>query len=425
MSINFSIFHEELLLIYSPELISPEQVQHVLDAEGVWTIRKTFALKKQQQRINFIPSDQTTEYNDILTQLTFCIGQLVNDYIHLDSDVFDTSNNFFIVPTMPFDTRLFIANNNISIIGKIDELVNSDVYIGGQHTGPGYLPIDDYELLIKAFPTSWELKQYARARISMILNEYFDDTETFINKYQKYLARKTKIVETSSDRINQNQVHDTPSAIFESKLYKLEQFVTLLEDFRNRLNYGVYSEKQWQPYINDIICFIFPKYMFSKREIQFERIDSVEDPKDRQPDFILIDVNGFVDVMEIKSPDIQILSSSPSYRNNHIPKHELSGAIQQIEKYLYCLNQAVEKNVDLINKKCAGLLPAEMKIRIINPQGLLVIGRSNTLNPQQTRDFELIKRQYKNIIEIMTYDDILKRIENIVFALRDTDYSLE
>lgn len=32
-------------------------------------------------------------------------------------------------------------------------------------------------------------------------------------------------------------------------------------------------------------------------------------------------------------------------------------------------------------------------------------------------DFELIRRQYKHIAEIMSYDDLLQRIDNIIAAL--------
>jgi len=34
---------------------------------------------------------------------------------------------------------------------------------------------------------------------------------------------------------------------------------------------------------------------------------------------------------------------------------------------------------------------------VVNHQGILLLGRSNNFNEQQKRDFELIKRQYKNI----------------------------
>ena len=45
------------------------------------------------------------------------------------------------------------------------------------------------------------------------------------------------------------------------------------------------------------------------------------------------------------------------------------------------------------------------------------MGRSNHFNRQQKDDFELIKRQYKHIAEIMTYDDLIQRIDNIIAAL--------
>ena len=45
------------------------------------------------------------------------------------------------------------------------------------------------------------------------------------------------------------------------------------------------------------------------------------------------------------------------------------------------------------------------------------MGRSDSFNRQQKDDFELIKRQYKHIAEIMTYDDLMQRIDNIIAAL--------
>lgn len=46
------------------------------------------------------------------------------------------------------------------------------------------------------------------------------------------------------------------------------------------------------------------------------------------------------------------------------------------------------------------------------------MGRSDQFNSQQMDDFELIKRQYKHIAEIMTYDDLVQRIDNITAALQ-------
>ena len=95
---------------------------------------------------------------------------------------------------------------------------------------------------------------------------------------------------------------------------------------------------------------------------------------------------------------------------------ELSGTIQQIEKYIYCLNSSDKAKEDVSNKLRSSL-PNGLNIQIVNPQGILILGRSNELNEQQTKDFELIKRQYKHIADIMTYDDLLFRLDNIVKSL--------
>lgn len=47
------------------------------------------------------------------------------------------------------------------------------------------------------------------------------------------------------------------------------------------------------------------------------------------------------------------------------------------------------------------------------------MGRSEGLNKQQLEDFELIKRQFRNIVDILTYDDLMMRIETILKQLED------
>ena len=64
-------------------------------------------------------------------------------------------------------------------------------------------------------------------------------------------------------------------------------------------------------------------------------------------------------------------------------------------------------------------MPKGIVPQVVNPQGILLLGRSNNFNEQQARDFELIKRQYKNVADIMTYDDLVARFERIILALSD------
>ena len=175
-------------------------------------------------------------------------------------------------------------------------------------------------------------------------------------------------------------------------------------------------EKVWQERIHNILQLLYPQYIYSAREVCFKGIDK----KDKQPDFILVDTNGFIDILEIKKPDVQLLTKQASYRNNYVPVRELSGAVQQIEKYIYCLN-SIEKSQKAVIEKLRDGLPDGVDPQVVSPKGMLLIGRSKDFNEQQTRDFEIIKRQYKNIADIMTYDDLLNRINNIVFSLEMKD----
>jgi hypothetical protein len=58
------------------------------------------------------------------------------------------------------------------------------------------------------------------------------------------------------------------------------------------------------------------------------------------------------------------------------------------------------------------------------PKAMLILGRdrkadgSPALEPAQLSDLEVIKRKYANMIDIITYDDLLRRLENIIVSLK-------
>ena len=39
------------------------------------------------------------------------------------------------------------------------------------------------------------------------------------------------------------------------------------------------------------------------------------------------------------------------------------------------------------------------------------MGRENNLSKDQKNDFEVVKRKYKNVIDILSYDDLLQRLK--------------
>lgn len=172
-----------------------------------------------------------------------------------------------------------------------------------------------------------------------------------------------------------------------------------------------YSEKQWQKEILQIVQILFPKYIRVFEEVH---IRDVYSGSNKRLDYMLLDSNGNIDIIEIKKPFDNCLVSPTKYRNNYVPKKELSGTIMQIEKYIYFLNKWGIDGEDKLTTKYQSVLPQNLRVRIVNPLGIIIMGRENLLNKDQIDDLEIIKRKYRNIVDIISYDDLLNRLQLII-----------
>ena len=82
----------------------------------------------------------------------------------------------------------------------------------------------------------------------------------------------------------------------------------------------------------------------------------------------------------------------------------------QIEKYIFWLNKSGRTGELLLNKDYADKLPTGLNIKITNPSGIIIMGRSLFMSEEQKDDFEVIRRKYKNVVDIITYDDLLNSL---------------
>jgi len=389
LTISFEKANKDLILCYSPAMGTGELTDRLSLGEKVW-IKHTFVVDKSLLR--------NSDESDFEDTLRFCIGSVDDSYTLLNPKVINTDHKFFFSNDIKLKPSMFVAYRNISILRKIDALVERDIYVGGSWDARGGMPFEVYQSLIKSFPKTAELDKYANCRIAICIKEFFPECDKYDQIYERFLAKKKH----------------THSVLSKKDEIELAQFSAALEELKQLLNNseGI-SEADWQIRIYDILQLLYPKYIFCTREITFSGIDGY----DKRPDFVLVDANGYVDILEIKKPDVQILTKQASYRNNYVPVREFSGAIQQIEKYIFCMTSIEKSQREVINKLSA-LLPEAFTPEIVNPQGILIAGRSKGFNPQQKRDFELIKRQYKHVADIMTYDDLVARFENIVTSLK-------
>jgi hypothetical protein len=86
----------------------------------------------------------------------------------------------------------------------------------------------------------------------------------------------------------------------------------------------------------------------------------------------------------------------------------------QVEKYIFHLSKWGRDGEREILKKRKAELPPDFEIKVTNPQAMIILGRDKDFTGEQKFDFEIIKRKYANIIDIMTYDDLLRRLDNII-----------
>ncbi|HVU06617.1 MAG TPA: Shedu immune nuclease family protein [Candidatus Paceibacterota bacterium] len=301
---------------------------------------------------------------------------------------------------MDITDRFFVVASDISIFKKIAEVVSEDIYIGGD--APTSLPESEFRKLLKDFPNPYEVKKYVHARIGSVLSNYYDSASDVEEKYDRYMNKRKSV--KSEDLLE------------EFKQDELVKYQTLLDRLQVMLERETaYNEKQWQNEILDIILLLYPKYLFAFKEAP---VRDAYNEKDRQLDFLLVDANGSIDIVEIKRPLGKQIITQGKYRDNHIPLRDLSGTVMQIEKYIFHLNKSGKKGEEKLTEKYKDKLPKDFKIKIINPCGMIIMGRDNDLSTAQKEDLEVVKRKYKSVIDIITYDDLLRRLKAMIAAIK-------
>ena len=351
---------------------------------------KPFFLKKS----NLIKQFKNLE--DLDCQFKF--GVLDREYYKVDKSILGIRNNFYIYKDLKLEKKTFVTYYQISIFKHIDKLINESIFLGGQNKNA--ISYRDFEKILIQFPNTIEREKYCQARISAILGSYFKSRLDSKTEYEKYMNKKKSFHGDSLSKIFKN--------------YEKEKYVIILDKLIDMMGKeNQYNEKQWQEEIIEILCLIFPKYFKALKKVKIK--DSYSENKKRELDYLLIDSDGYIDIVEIKRPlGYQIISEKPTYRGNHCPIRELSGTVMQVEKYILHLNKWGKNGEEYLNTKYSDCLPSDCKIKITNPGAIIILGRSNKLNAHQKNDFEIIKRKYKNVIDIITYDDLIRRLKCII-----------
>lgn len=382
-----------LFLNYSPHN-GIEWISEKLKTSDSLLIKRFFSIFKADIKIN-------TDSESVSIK----IGKLKDGYYRIFSKCLNTKQDVLIDKNAKISPAYFGLNIRINVLSLFEKIADTQIIIGGNNENS--IPIDVYENLIKNFPTVTEKNYYEYSRISNILIEYIESTKDYGQLFKKYLNKKTAKIKP----INNIQVS--------LKDYEIEKYSFLLETLNYMLkNVNSYTERDWQKKILEFILIIYPKYLFYIEEFEIKDV-TLSKNKKKRIDIALFDVNGSIDIIEIKKPNAGNIISSNLYRENHIPTRTLSGSIMQIEKYLYLLNKLGQTEENNLNKKYNSVFDKYgVDFRVINPKGIIITGLSSDFNEQQRLDFELIRRKYARVVDIITYDDLIMRLSLILKKLK-------
>lgn len=397
--VNFEVIEDKIIFTYNySDYINTDWVRKGLREDGYIYYKSTFYFTKKdlynEESLEVKKFDPATmSMLDVeIEPISFVFAEKMEEYFKVKKNVLSDKNDIYFHKDIDLILEYFVAETKISLFKQILSLINEDIYIGGTNTNS--ISFNSFEELIKRFPTTYEKNLYAEARITSIIKNYFESTIDSEKKFENY--RNKKDSKKGKDL----------SKIFQE--YEIQKYTTILDKLEEMLNSeNSYSENQWQNEILDIILLLYPKYILSFTSVHI----TIDSQKRRFLDFMLVDSNGNIDVIEIKKPFENSIMSNNFYRNNYIPHKDLTGTVMQLEKYIYHLNRWGVAGEKKLNEKFSDKLPEGLSIKITNPKGFIISGRESNLSPEQKSDFEVVKRKYKNVIDIITYDDLLNRLK--------------
>lgn len=391
---------DQLLLTYEPDRFNDARwLDEKLRQDGEVTLRRTFTFTPTSLQTPPSPLEDADD-----GKRSFLLGNLEGGYYKIGKDILGLKHDLLLDSAMKLEPGTFIAQRDISVFYRIDELIDEPIVVGGDNENA--IPLAEFELLLKTFPTSTELTHYARTRVARVLKDYFGTISDAEGRLNRHLNRKKKLPATSRENIVTN--------------FELQKFEYVHAELSAMLQQAdSYSEKDWQTKTLGLLLFVFPKYVAVLENIHVKDFyTEASKVTDRYIDLMLVDANGTIDIIEVKKPFSNALVSRHTYRDNHTPKKELVGSVMQAEKYLFHLNKWGHAGEQEIHKKRKDELPAGIELKITNPKAMILLGRDNDFVGQQRFDFEIIRRKYANMLDIMTYDDLLRRVANIIEMMK-------
>lgn len=173
----------------------------------------------------------------------------------------------------------------------------------------------------------------------------------------------------------------------------------VINEFERKIKAKTQNENNWQKFFRTYIQVFNPTYatIFEKKNISLSG---------NFPDFVPIDIYGYLDIYEIKKPNTKLLVLDRS-RKNYYWSSEMAKAISQVENYIDSATRLAPAIKESIKKY------ESIDVKIVKPRGFIIVGTRNQLKGEKMGDdFKILSNSMKNI-EVVLYDDILNNLKSL------------
>lgn len=173
----------------------------------------------------------------------------------------------------------------------------------------------------------------------------------------------------------------------------------IVDDLGARLKTGKYSETKgedsWQKWIykNNWLFGVNYQDPIEKSKINLTGI---------MPDFLFPTIDGFVDILEIKLPDDEVINHDSSHKGSWKFTSETNAAVAQVINYLSEIDRfrdAIEKEIKKNHR---------IEVSLLKPRAYILIGNSEKWSNDKKEGLRKINHALHGI-EILTYHDLFVR----------------
>ena len=227
------------------------------------------------------------------------------------------------------------------------------------------------------------------------------DPASVIITDENKIAYIKKILEAGySEDVWNNLAESNPPLVTKLSYARIQDVKQkIVEELSSRLKTGGFSETSgddsWQKWIyrNNWLFGVNYKKPIEKTKINISGI---------MPDYLFPTLDGFVDILEIKLPDDEVITKDASHPGSWRWTPETNTAIGQVVSYLGEIDRLqleIERNVET---------QYGYKISLLKPRAYILIGNSASWHNVKREGLRKMNHALHGI-EILTYKDLLDR----------------